>query len=243
MPQSDNDGAIVRRVPGSWPVRLLLRAANDPLTAGGLLVIMITSATIVSNALLLQNGRHPAPLFQTRPFDGRMAVPMQGMKIAVKHPQSIQSAPAALVRDIQVALAEKGLYDGALDGLAGPKTRHAIEAFEKKAGLKVTGEPAAQLLAVLQMSSEGRPAVPLTKTVSTVRITVPVVDVPDNKAARVQTALNDLGYGPIDVDGLMGSETSKAIRRFELDRGLPITGKIGERVIDELVAIGGLASR
>ena len=57
---------------------------------------------------------------------------------------------------------------------------------------------------------------------------------------RVQTALNRIGYGPVTVDGTPDDETATAIRRFELDNGLPISGNAGEEVVDRLVAIGAL---
>jgi peptidoglycan hydrolase-like protein with peptidoglycan-binding domain len=59
---------------------------------------------------------------------------------------------------------------------------------------------------------------------------------------RVQTALNQAGYGPIAVDGYPGSETADAIRRFELDNGLPITGEVGDRLIARLVAVGAMSA-
>lgn len=58
------------------------------------------------------------------------------------------SEPASPLMATQKALAALG-YDVAVDGLAGPKTRQAIEAFEKKHGLPVTGEPSARLSAKL----------------------------------------------------------------------------------------------
>jgi peptidoglycan hydrolase-like protein with peptidoglycan-binding domain len=57
---------------------------------------------------------------------------------------------------------------------------------------------------------------------------------------RVQTALNRIGYGPVAVDGTANEETANAIRRFELDNGLPISGSAGDGVIDRLIAIGAL---
>jgi peptidoglycan hydrolase-like protein with peptidoglycan-binding domain len=57
---------------------------------------------------------------------------------------------------------------------------------------------------------------------------------------RVQTALNRIGYGPVPVDGTANEETANAIRRFELDNGLPISGSAGDGVVDRLIAIGAL---
>jgi len=56
----------------------------------------------------------------------------------------------------------------------------------------------------------------------------------------VQSALNDIGYGPVPVTGTPGDETAGAISRFELDNGLPITGKLGDQLISRLVSIGAM---
>lgn len=233
MPRRDINDAIERRVPGTWPLRMLARAADDPLTAGGMLVVVLASATIVSNALLLQSGRHPAPLFETRPHaSGSSSHVAAGGGTLI-------SAPSSLVRDIQGSLAEKGIYRGPIDGLAGRMTTEAIVAFERAAGLTTTGEPTPQLLARLQMTADPRSAgnrtmpIPLSKPSGTSANA-------DKRIAQIQTALNNLGYGPLEVDGLMGAATARAIRRFEVNRGLPVTGEVGDRVVAELIAIGGL---
>ena len=42
---------------------------------------------------------------------------------------------------LQVALRFQGLYGGAIDGLVGPQTVHALRAFQRREGLPVTGLP------------------------------------------------------------------------------------------------------
>jgi peptidoglycan hydrolase-like protein with peptidoglycan-binding domain len=44
------------------------------------------------------------------------------------------------VQDVQQALKNANLYDGAVDGISGPKTRKAVEAFQSKKGLKADGK-------------------------------------------------------------------------------------------------------
>lgn len=55
-----------------------------------------------------------------------------------------------LYRDVlrlaQSALAQQGLYAGAADGLFGPKTRAAFEAFQEKSNIEKTGLPDQQTL-------------------------------------------------------------------------------------------------
>jgi peptidoglycan hydrolase-like protein with peptidoglycan-binding domain len=64
---------------------------------------------------------------------------------------------------------------------------------------------------------------------------------PDPRLARVQEALDLLGYGPIEADGTWTPATRAAIRRFEQNRGLTVTGELTPAFLDELVRIGGLS--
>ena len=233
----------------------------------------LTAAAIVSNAMFLQNIRHPDPLFATRSATVEQAAPSP---VPVPLPRSRAehvpkertrsrpetSAPVAevapdpaLVRDIQQALAERHLYGGVVDGKMGTMTRSAIEAFERDAGLDRTGTPSEKLLARLRTPVPppvpARPSPPARTAEPTVEAAKPVVEaakpVPPepipadlSRYRRVQDALNDIGYGPVKVDGQPGEETANAIRRFELDNGLPLTGSPTDRVIARLMKIGAL---
>ncbi|WP_207479693.1 peptidoglycan-binding domain-containing protein [Arenibaculum pallidiluteum] len=61
------------------------------------------------------------------------------------------------IREIQRRLRERGFDAGTPDGFAGPRTRAAIEAFERASGLPVTGEPSAALLRRLGSVPEAAP--------------------------------------------------------------------------------------
>jgi peptidoglycan hydrolase-like protein with peptidoglycan-binding domain len=56
----------------------------------------------------------------------------------------------------------------------------------------------------------------------------------------VQTALNRIGYGPVPVDGTANKATLDAIRGFELDNGLSVSGEPSDALIQRLVAIGAI---
>ena len=53
---------------------------------------------------------------------------------------------------------------------------------------------------------------------------------------QIQTTLTDLGYAPGPVDGLMGSRTAQAIRRFEADIGAPVTGQPTRSILRRMQA-------
>ena len=52
--------------------------------------------------------------------------------------------------------------------------------------------------------------------------------------AAVQRGLNDLGYSAGPVDGLMGSRTRSAIRAYQIDKGLPVSGEPSRSLNDHL---------
>jgi len=263
--------------------RLVDRVFDNPAMSGGLFVMALTASAIVSNALLLQNVRHPEPLFATRPpllidrhvppasvpipphrgdETGSIAPPLP--RPAPIPPQAaVEAEDTALLREVQTMLARKGLYLGAIDGKYGELSRSAIAAYEKAEGLPVTGEPSAGLLDSMKAAAAAPPAPP-GPVVAAIppELPPPSAAAPVQEAAlpapqgpspqeieaelkrlryeRVQTALNRIGYGPVAVDGTANEETANAIRRFELDNGLPISGSAGDGVIDRLIAIGAL---
>ncbi len=53
----------------------------------------------------------------------------------------LSASANARVREVQVLLHGAGLYDGALDGLYGPRTRQALARFQAGNGLPATGAP------------------------------------------------------------------------------------------------------
>lgn len=152
--------------------------ANPTSTAGGL-VMTAMAVAIMTNALALQSGRHPHPLFLgTRP-DADAAAP------ATPAPrETLNLRDRAMVAEIQLALKTQGYYTGDVDGLPGPMTTGAITAFQKAAGLKATGAPSEALLerlkdgpgprsALEEPAPEPRPVRDLTDLIDTVSAPLP----------------------------------------------------------------------
>ncbi len=61
-----------------------------------------------------------------------------------------------------------------------------------------------------------------------------------NNIRVIQGALNRIGYGPFRSTVRQNEETVDAIRRFELDNGLPVSGEANDDVIARLIAIGAI---
>lgn len=220
-------------------------ARDNPVAAGGTVVMGLTACLIVANAVGLQSGRHPAPFFSTRNDIDSLQVPEPTGRRGELQVQEIST----LVLDLQISLRRLGLYEGPLDGLNGPATERAIRGFERKTGRVETGQATESLLAAIVLLGnspiegvvpvpKGKPMPgPMTSSASQPE-PAPGVDA-DPKLLKIQKALSDLGYGPLVADGLMGANTAAALKRFELDRGLPLTGEPNSKTIERLEMVSG----
>jgi peptidoglycan hydrolase-like protein with peptidoglycan-binding domain len=74
-------------------------------------------------------------LFSLVVFFQAISLPLVFAETATTGTQSDQ--PSQI--EIQKALAEAGFYQGAIDGIVGPKTRAAIKSFQDEFGLNVDG--------------------------------------------------------------------------------------------------------
>lgn len=225
---------------------------------------------ILVNALFLQKGPHPAPIFSAKPVatqppqapTGSAAKPVRTIGAELTgatalpraRPQEQEpaktetaaktdAAPAArsrleLIADIQKELAKRGFYDGAADGVHGPKTDAAIRDFEQSAGLR-HGEPSEHLLrAIMQSNAKSKPAT----TASAPRhdpIAELIAPSPSKRILSVQRALSDFGYGQIKPTGTLDAPTQEAIKQFEHSKKMPVTGQISPRLLRELSATTG----
>ena len=203
------------RIPGG--ARRLFAQLKQPmvLACGGFLLV---AGGISANALLLQPGRHPAPLFAA------------GGGRAVTAPQA-----DPLVAEIQAALRGSGWYGGPVDGIMGAVTEQAIRAFEQEAGMAPTGRASSELLAAVRRSGGGA-----TEPADPARFSPVEEPAPLPEVAAVQRALARAAYGPIRTDGVFGPQTRDAIARFQADHGLPATGEMSEALVLELRAAGAL---
>jgi peptidoglycan hydrolase-like protein with peptidoglycan-binding domain len=218
-------------------------ARDNPVAAGGMVVMALTGCLIVANALGLQSGRHPAPLFITRDRADVPAMIEPADRIGVE-----TQVVSPLVLDLQTAFRRLGLYEGPLDGLNGPATERAIRSYERSQGRAETGKPSEALLALVTLQGDTPRSssipVPARKPGSRAPASVDVANArqappSDPALLQVQQLLSDLGYGPLRADGVIGENTTSAIKRFELDRGLPITGQLTPEVIARLEMISG----
>jgi peptidoglycan hydrolase-like protein with peptidoglycan-binding domain len=145
-----------------------------------------------------------------------------------------------VIADIQRELARRGFYDGAADGVFGPKTNAAMRDFEQASGLRPGGEPNEIFLRAVTRS----PAKAGQQRMATVPqpASDPIAELiaPSSKRIfAVQRALTDFGYGQFRPNGTFGPETKAAIENFERARKMQVTGQISPRLMRELAIVTG----
>lgn len=196
------------------------------------------SVAIAYNALGRQDARHPAPF---EGFWNLTEVAEEKPQPVLKRREAMTRTPAAkpdpLITQLQNGLTSLGYYDGAVDGLNGPQTRAAIKRYETDNELRAKGQPSAELLDHIKFNQQIRDAV---KQPEQSNLTERGGG--NDKIRLVQTGLSELGYTPGPVDGVLGEQTKQAIRTFEQDRRLEVTGRVSDALVRELQAITGLSS-
>jgi peptidoglycan hydrolase-like protein with peptidoglycan-binding domain len=209
----------------------------------------VAAVAILVNALFLQSGPHPAPLFKMAlasipTGDATNAVtvprPRPPDPLPVKNDAPAAARPLAdTIADIQRELARRGFYDGAADGAYGPKTVSAVRDFEQAAGLKPSSQASEALLQAIvksgTMTAKARAAAAAPARSDAIAEMLG----PSKRVIAVQRALADFGYGQIKPTGIIDAETRAAIEKFERERNLPVTGQPSDRTTKELASVTG----
>jgi peptidoglycan hydrolase-like protein with peptidoglycan-binding domain len=229
-----------------WRRAVTLAFGRNPRDAIALGAVALAVGAILVNALHLQPGPHPAPIFKIRPRP--VAAPEAVNTLAsLRPPQApgpradsgtpVGRTRAEVVADIQRELAKRNFYDGPADGISGPKTDAAVRDFIQAAGLKVGAEPTDELLRTLARSPVKAPA--RGAGPSRADPIAELIEPSPRRVLAVQRALAEAGYGQIKPTGVYGPETRTAIEKFERERKLPITGQISDRLVRELAGLTG----
>jgi hypothetical protein len=130
------------------------------------------------------------------------------------------------ISGVQQALNRRGYTAGMPDGRLGPQTRTALRQFQRDNGLVITGnitEETAHQLGIFDSYPNDRPRALARSDYSDT-----------NFVMGIQRALSEQGYDAGPFTGYITTRTSDALRQFQRDRGLPVTGIIDEATADEL---------
>ena len=220
--------------------RIAAAIAQHPREFVAMVMSTVAIFAIVINALFLQKGPHPAPIFAARPLLQPEATLPPRLSATSSHIGSdlVAQARVQLIANIQRDLSRKGFYDGPADGIWGSKTDAAVRDFLQSSGLKVNPEANENLLRAISsyvakpVAAAAAPAPPATDPIAK-------LIAPSKRIVSIQRALADFGYGQIKATGVYDPETRSAIEKFERDHRLPVTGQISDRFVREVAAMTG----
>jgi hypothetical protein len=217
-------------------MRLLLHSPKD--TLAGALAFTAVSA-IIANALFLQAGRHPSPMFGTV-----VAMPVAGLPVAspLPRPRPAVAEPVFEPKPAELRLSEPKPSEPKPSEAKPPESKRSeARPFEAKPAEPKAADPLANLV---KTTSSAPPAPP--STVMRPPASIPLSShneaIPNagpRRIAAVQRALTQYGYGQLKPTGTAGSDTQAAIQKFERERKMPVTGHVSDRLVRELTAVIG----
>jgi Putative peptidoglycan binding domain len=190
-------------------MRALLYSPKD-LVAG--LLGFAAAGAIIVNALYLQSGPHPAPM-----FGSFVAMPMT-LPAANPLPR-----PRPIEADVS-PFDPKAIETRSADA----KAVDSRSADARGADQKYV-DPLADLVKSISggQNAAARPQPTAAQSGGARRV------------AAVQRALTDYGYGQLKPTGMIGADTQAAIQKFERERKLPVTGQVSDRLVRELAIVIG----
>jgi hypothetical protein len=221
-----------------FAMRILLHSPKDMFAAA---LAVAAVGAILTNALFLQAGRHPSPMFGSSVVT--LSPPAPAVVLPRPRPVELAARPAepALFepKPIEFKNAEPKTSDTkatdpkATDPKAtDPMTSLVVKSTSAAPAASSVANPVAKptCLAVVASSNVMRPpaSIPVSSQSPGAR-----------RVAGVQRALTEYGYGQLKPTGAVGADTQAAISKFERDRKLPVTGQMSDRLVRELTAMIG----
>ena len=190
-----------------FAMRVLLHSPKD-LLAGSLAFAAV--GAIVANAMFMQAGHHPSPMFGssvTMPLASLPANPLP-------RPRPVE-ADTDDVRPAELRTSETKAAETKADDFVASVIRPTVP-------------PHAHSLrppAPIPASAHSDPVADLINAT--------------RRIAAVQRRLTEYGYGQLKPTGTVGTDTQAAIRKFEQTRRMPVTGQMSDHLVRELVAMTG----
>ncbi len=205
-------------------MRILLHSPKD-MVAG--LLAFTAAGAIIANALFLQHGPHPAPMFGSVVHIPPAASSGVGLLLPRPRPAEADASSA------EPRLAETRSSELRLSDIRAAEPRsgepRSVDPLGNLVKATTTISPSSSVVATAPSASVPRPPAP-----------VPPVQVTGSRrVAAVQRVLTEYGYGQLRATGTIGADTQAAIQKFERERKLPVTGQVSERLVRELAMMIG----
>lgn len=227
MPRRRRRGAVAVEAEAERGLllRILLHSPKD--TVAGVLAFAAIAA-IVANALFLQAGPHPSPMF--------------GSIVTIPVPAQAPASPLPRPRPPEATRSEAAPLEPKVPEPRAVEMKAVeMKAMEPKAADLKSADPLTNLVkatstAPLATSSIPRPpaAIPVSSRSDSM-----LSPGGSRRVAAVQRALTDYGYGQLKPTGTIGPDTQAAIVKFERERKIPATGQMNDRLVHELSAMIG----
>ncbi len=210
-------------------MRMLVHSPKD--MVAGLLAAAAIGA-IIANALFLQAGRHPSPMF--------------GSVVTLPSPQTAVASPLPRPRPVELISRPGEAEPPEIRPVevrgADPRQVELKGGDSKSPDAKNPDPKNPDPMANLLVKSTGAPAAgPASVARPPAPVPVTAQAAGARRVAAVQRALTQYGYGQLKPTGAVGSDTQAAISKFERDRKLPVTGQMSDRLVKELTAMTGHA--
>lgn len=228
--------------------------SRNPVLVGGSTAFLVTLFYVSANALWYQPFPHTGAFFATRSIENFPHAVSDEPETTINIVRQAQAQPAVkpdlVVQQVQGILKDLNFYDGTVDGLTGPATRKAIQAYQLKVGLPGSGEIDGALLDQLgarQTTAAIPHPAPRPATASPADAPAPIpvsapangaTQTPDPRIVKIQAGLKAFGNDDMQLDGKVGARTKAAIKEFQALFGLPETGEPDEAVYAKMREIG-----
>jgi hypothetical protein len=198
-------------------------------------IAAVAAIGVPMNALFLQDGRHPAPLFSAQPSNAVLGAPTP----PARRPAVIETARIERDPDVPTRATPKDLIASKIEKLDAAKSLDGGKSAPAKAdpphtadkkrdaiGLLIVGEPT-------PIKASGDKA-DKTNKADKADVAVKTASI-DKNVLYAQRALLKLGY-VVRSDGVLNGATRHALEKFEGDAGLPVKGRITPKLLQQLAA-------
>jgi hypothetical protein len=219
-------------------LRVLLYSPKD-MVAG--LIAFAAASAIITNALFLQSGPHPAPMF------GTAVTPPTGLLMPNPLPRP-RPAEAATLPLNEPKRSDPSLFDPKpVEPPPEPKQVEQKPVVLRPAEPKPSDQRASDQRANDPMANlvKSTTSTPLPAPSNALR---PPASIPTTgsiggakRIAAVQRVLTEYGYAQLKPTGMLSPDTKAAIEHFERERRLPVDGQVSDRLVRELYAATGHA--
>ncbi len=149
-------------------------------------------------------------------------------------PAKSDAKPSADVKKIETLLKQLGYSPGRVDGVENATVTKAIKKFQKDFKLKETGKTSKTLIKSLEKRVKEQGSSGSSSTSKTKKKTSEAKPKADATVKKVETLLKKLGYNPGRVDGVENATLTTAIKKFQKDNKLKVTGKVSKRLVTSL---------